>query len=442
MSFLEVFSLLLTTLAGIGIAGISLLLPGLHVTTVAALVLAVIAEIPDVSTEMILFLFIGLAVGYAMFHILPAIFLTVPDEGAILVVGPGQKYRSQSRACEAVILMGLGGLGGLLVLVVCALPIPLIFRYLYVTVRPHWHWMIWAIVVWMLLSEWPRGADRAPAGWGRWWEGNQNVVAGLISFLFAGILGFILLYRSPISFAAAYQRLFPAFAGLFAVPWLAQNIVTRTTLKPFQYVPKSVDVTPDLIVRGTLAGVLGGLFAAFFPLVTGGIGALVAGHATAQRDDRVFLICQGASRMAYIVGGLVLLLVPGLHLTRGGLAWLLSTRWAVALPRTYYLAVGAAAVAGGVTFLLLLVFTYWASQWISRLSYRWLSMGALSGLLITVVVVTGWAGLWVCVVASGIGLIPVLWGSRRVNLLGLLLLPIGLDLIGLADVLAHWLGLM
>jgi len=51
-------------------------------------------------------------------------------------------------------------------------------------------------------------------------------------------------------------------------------------------------------------------------------------------------------------------------------------------------------------------------------------------------------GLAICAVATGIGLIPVLWGSRRMNCMGVLLLPIALNMVGAGDVVARFLGLL
>jgi len=39
-------------------------------------------------------------------------------------------------------------------------------------------------------------------------------------------------------------------------------------------------------------------------------------------------------------------------------------------------------------------------------------------------------------------LIPVLWGSRRMNCMGVLLLPIALNMVGAGDVVARFLGLL
>jgi putative membrane protein len=116
----------------------------------------------------------------------------------------------------------------------------------------------------------------------------------------------------------------PAFAGLFALPGLVQILFFGRQPPAQQNSP--IDIAGRHLLRGTLTGVMGGLFAGFLPVISGGIGSLLAGHATAQRDDRVFLISQGASKVTYYAASLLLLFVPGLTLTRGGMAWMLSTR--------------------------------------------------------------------------------------------------------------------
>jgi hypothetical protein len=45
-------------------------------------------------------------------------------------------------------------------------------------------------------------------------------------------------------------------------------------------------------------------------------------------------------------------------------------------------------------------------------------------------------------VATGIGLLPMLFGSRRMNCLGIILLPVACNLSGHGDLLAGILGLL
>ena len=214
------------------------------------------------------------------------------------------------------------------------------------------------------------------------------------------------------------------------------------TRVPEQHIGASLDVTPSLLARGVFAGLLGGGFAAFFPVVTGGIGGLLAGHATAQRDDRLFILSQGASKAVYYVGGFLLFFVPGLGLTRGGMAWMLSTVYTPGTPQVYFTAVAAVACAGAVSFFLLLGCSRAAIALIGRVDYRWISAATLGLLVALVFALTGAGGLLVTLAATGIGLIPVAFGCRKMNCMGVLLVPITLNMAGVGASVAHVLGLI
>jgi len=97
---------------------------------------------------------------------------------------------------------------------------------------------------------------------------------------------------------------------------------------------------------------------------------------------------------------------------------------------------------GGIAFLLSLLLARLMAVIVGRVSTRAINWATL-GLLVTVVGgITGWSGLAICAVASGIGLIPVLWGSRRTNAMGVLLLPIALNMSGAGPWLVGLMGLL
>ena len=433
---------LLMAVAGVLIAALLAWVPALHIYNVAGFVVLAAPALEEVvPPDGLAMLFLGMVTGYAVLNTIPSVFFSAPDDSTIFIVLPAQKLLLQKRGYEAAVLSGIGGLGGIVVLALLTPVASSLFPALRAILHPHLHWILWAIIAYVLLSEWPKGSDRAPAGWRRWWDGWKSLVAGLATFLLSGVLGFILLYRSLVPVTVAYQNLLPAFVGLFATPWIVQNLLSRVEL-PEQHVARTLDATPGVIVRGTLAGGLGGLFAAFFPVVTGGIGGLLAGHATAQRDDRLFIISQGAAKVVYYVGALLFFFVPRLHLTRGGMAWMLSGLWTAHSPQTYTVAVAAVILSGALSFFLLLFMARIAIKVIGKVTYRSISLATLVLLLLVVVGTTGWGGLLICAVATGIGLIPVLWGSRRMNAMGVLLLPIALNVSGVGGVVARWLGLI
>ncbi len=433
---------LLWTVVGTSVASVLALIPALHIYNVAGviLLLSTAGRIP-LPPERMAFLFLGMVTGYAMVNTIPSIFLSAPDESTVFVVLPGQSYALQRRGYEAVVLTGLGGLGGLAALVALTPVASRLFPTLRAIIQPHLPWILSTVIAYMLLSEWPKGAERAPAGWQRWWEGWSSLTAGLATFLLSGLLGFVLMYRSPLPLQVGYQNLLPAFVGLFAVPWVITNLLGQVEMPP-QHIARDVDAPWSILLQGTLAGTAGGLFAAFFPVVTGGIGGLLAGQATAQRDSRTFLVAQGAAKMTYYVGGFLFFFVPGLHITRGGMAWMVSTQYAAYTPEQYIQAAGGALVGGVLAFLFSLGLTRVVIALLARISYRIISWATLAILLIVVGSLTGLVGLGICAVATGIGMLPVLWGARRMNAMGVLLLPIALNMAGAGDAVARVLGLL
>ena len=433
---------MLWALTGVGCAALLAPLPGVHIYNAAALIVLLIdAERLALAPEPMAFLFLGMVTGYAMLNSLASIFLSTPDETTLFLMLPGQRYLRQRRGYEAVALSGIGGLVGLAALALLTPFASSLLPSVREIVQPHLPWILWTVIAYMLLSEWPKGSGRAPAGWARWWDGWRSLTAGLATFLLSGLLGLILMTRPLTPVRVAYQNLMPALIGLFAVPWILQNLRARVRL-PAQHLGSDVDLSAVAWAHGGASGVLGGLFAAFFPVVTGGIGSLLAGHATAQRDERSFLISQGAAKVAYYVGGYLLFFVPGLHVTRGGMAWMLSTRYTSVTPARFYEAVLAVLLSGVAAFFLLLGWARVLARMVTRVPYPVVN-GVTLGVLVAVVLgLIGPVGLVIMAVATAIGFIPVLWGSRRMNAMGILLLPIALEMVGVGDDVARWLGLL
>jgi len=435
-------ALIAYALVGTLVASLLACVPALHIYNVAGLILLWMARVEGViAPDALAMLFLGLIIGFAVVNTIPSLFFGAPDESAVWIVLPGQKYLMQGRGFEAAVLTGVGSLGGIFVLVALAPFTAQILSPIRQVIQPHLHWLLGLVVVYMLMSEWPKGSGRGATWPARLWDGWKSLTAGLVTFALSGLLGLILTYRPLLPIELAFQSLMPAFVGLFAVPWVLQNILSRAGI-PKQHLARSVDVTPGLIARGVGAGALGGLLAAFFPVVTGGIGGFIAGHATAQRDDRLFVISQGASKVVYYVGALLFFFAPGLHLTRGGMAWMLTPRYTPYTPHEYWLAVAATALCGALAFVLLLWLSRAALALIGRVDYHLISWATLVVLIALVAAVTGWAGLLIMLAATGIGLIPVLFHSRRMNCMGVLLVPILLNMAGVGSTVAGWLGLV
>src|SRR5512143_2197124 len=351
---MDLLSYLLIAVLGAFIASFLALIPALHIYNVITLAFLFAGGLQAwLQPDQFAMLLLGMVTGYAVLSVIHSIYLAAPDENSAFLVLPGQKWLLERRGYEAAILTGAGSLCGVIVLVLLSPFLTEVTRTLRIVLTPHFGWILAAISLFMLMSEWPRAGDRGPSNWARFRAAWTPLGAGLLTFFLSGLLGLILLYRSFLPVSAAFVNLLPAFIGLFAIPMVLTNLIMGTRVPP-QHLSTSIDVSPALLLRGAFAGSLGGLFAAFFPVVTGGIGSFLAGHATAQRDERSFIISQGASKLVYYAGGFLLFFLPGLQLARGGLAAMVSTIYTPDTPQMYYTAVAALAVSGAVSFCLLI----------------------------------------------------------------------------------------
>lgn len=421
-------------------------IPGLHIYNVMGLLVIGIhwlaAHSFNIPLEITIPFSLGLMVGYALLNTIPSVILAAPDESAMFTVLPGQKYMLTGRGYEGVMITVIGGAVGLIFIVAIMGPIaPILLPQLHLVMRKHVHWILWCIIAFMLMSEWPKSRPIGQAGWSRFLDSWKSTGAGLLTFLLSGLLGFLLFFRSPVNVDVAFQSLMPAFVGLFTIPWLILNIGTGVTPPP-QKITAPSNLNTQTTLKGSFAGILGGSFAAFFPIVTGGVGGLLAGHATAIRNDRAFLISQGASKQVYYVGGILLFFVPGLGVTRGGAAGMMKGLVAPLGYYEYLMALTSIALAGAFSLLLVGPLTRATLKVTTRFGYRRISSVALIFILALVVSVTGLSGLMILCVACGIGLIPVLFGSRRMNCLGIILLPMACMMSGFGPVIANFLGLL
>ncbi len=439
---MDLISLIGVALAGALVSSVLALIPALQIYNVIALAVLITGGMGgSLTADQLAMLFLGMLIGYAMLSVIPAIYLAAPDETSAFIVLPGQKWLLERRGFEAAILTGIGSLCGAGVLVAFSPFFIEAARTLQIILAPHLGWILVTIILFMLMSEWPKSGDRGPSHWARFRAAWTQLGAGLLTFFLSGLLGFVLMYRNIVPVSSAFVNLLPAFIGLFAIPTVLTNLIMGLRVPP-QHISRSIDISPSLLMRGAFAGTLGGLFAAFFPVVTGGVGGFLAGHATAQRDERSFIVSQGASKMVYYVGAFLLFFLPGLHLMRGGLASMLGAFVTPSTPELYYTAVAAIGIVGVISFLLLIPYSWLAVRFIARIDYRIINIVTLILLVALIAFTTGLGGLLAAIPATAIGLIPSLFGSRRMNCLGVILLPMTLNIAGVGPELARLLGLI
>ncbi|MBP7021113.1 MAG: tripartite tricarboxylate transporter permease [Planctomycetes bacterium] len=441
---MEIIGLLGAIVVGTLIASVMACLPALHIYNVAGF--ALLFALPVIregliSSSILIAFMMSLIVAYSILNTIPSIFLGAPDESAIFVTMPGTRALMQGRGFETAMLTAVGSLGGIAFLLLASFIFPYFLPALRTIVSPYMHWVLGCILAFMIMAEWPKGENREKTRWLRFFNGWKNLWAGLLTLLLSGILGFIVMYKPMMPIEISFQNIMPTFVGLFAIPWVLQNIISKTE-PPKQHIAESLDVTPRVFLRGAGAGCLGGIFAAIFPIVTGGIGGMLAGHATAQRDERMFIVSQGASKVVYYVGGFLLLFVPGASFTRGGMAYMLQGVYTSHGHSDYYIALAVIGISGAISFFTMLYGTKAVIWLIGKINYRFISIFTFIFITSVVYYMGGFPGIAVMLVSTGIGMIPVFFHSRRMNCMGVLLIPVMLNMSGHGPIIAHWMGLL
>lgn len=440
-----VFMCVLVALAGVAISAVASLIPGLHIYNVIAITMTIVFGVfhlfegmdPMVLTSFL----IGLVVGFSLLFTISSQFFQPCDDSYRYIMLPHEKFLYERRGHEAVVM---GAIGSLVAILVIGVGFPTIGHYAAFfrdLLRPHLYWIVGAVIVFLLMTEWPKDPGTAPTPVSRLLDGWIPICMGYVCFLLASLMGMFIFYRTIIPTDATFQSLMPVFVGLFAIP--SQLLTLMAAVKnPPQHVCKTVELYGEDVIRGSASGLVAGIFAGFTPAITPGPALLLSGHATVTGGDRQFMIGGGAGRVMYYVGTLLFFFMPGVFLRRGGAAINISL---VFIPETWgqFLTItGLIALTGAVSFVAVFGYSRLAI-WIARkINYKWISLFGMIVMIALVGYVTGWQGLLILTVATIIGMVPNLWHTRRINLLACLLVPMCLNMSGYGSDVARWLGLL
>jgi len=375
---METLIYILFVFLGVLIGALLSILPGMHILNFVGIGLFIYLVTPGFDALGLAMIFIGMLIGYIMIGMIQMTYMGVPDDSTRYFAFPNQKYLMYGRGHEAAIIAGIGALGSALILLAIAPASNWIFPIFRRLTTPHFHWILIGVVFYLLQADWPKDwGSRAKTRLGRLKDGWASLSAGWLTFTLSMLLGFISLNISILSIDRAFQNLMPVVVGFFGISYVLMNLISRANIPP-QNVGNALYVSKKDMVRGTSTGFLGGMFAAYQPMITAGPGLKLAGHATATGGDTQFMISGGAGRYAYYIGAFFLFWVPLLHLTRGALAWISSVMYTPTVESEFWLLLAGIAMATVFAFVLLFVFSKIIAKKISRINFYKLSRIVLS----------------------------------------------------------------
>lgn len=459
-------------LGGVLLGSLLCMIPSLHIYNVTGIALLIWLEFRDIIPyHAIAPFFMSMMVAFAFINTIPMTFLSAADESAGASILPSLDMVMNGRGREASILSGVGTLIGAVILVLLTPFFYYIWTYVAVICKPQVHWMLGLVMVFYIMSEWPKGAGRGKNPWQKFKDGWRNVFAGMLTFALSAAVGIIVTTKPLAPPELAFQNIMPIFLGFFAFPSLIQTLMSNNK-PPEQYKTPYIAADWTDFASATLPGVVGGLMCAYLPAVTVGIAAIFASHMTNHRNlrpasfesptepgtvvrlhtpeiywqsEKAFLIGGGITKIMYYVGAFLLIFVlteltPN-GMGRGGMNVILKPVFS-AEKGDYFIVLSSVLFTSSVCMLLLIWLTDLTLKILPKLNIK-LIYYCVTVMLLAILWFMGGGlnGLLVAAVTTCIGCIPVFYNCRRSHCMAVLLVPIVLNMAGYGDAIARFLRL-
>ncbi|WP_144903311.1 tripartite tricarboxylate transporter permease [Halobellus captivus] len=415
-------------LLGVALGTLTGLLPGLHVNSVAFLLVGVAPSV-DGPPAAVGAAVLAAGVVHTFLSIVPGLVLGVPDAATAPGALPGHRLVLAGRGREAIRLSALGSGVALVVAAGVALPLSR-------AVAAGRDWLLAALPV--LLAIVAAALVLAEPT-------RRSRLGGVLCLAVATALGFLTLdlpAQGVLTPEGAASMLAPIFGGLFGAPVLLDAVDADGMIPEQDGATLGLSRTETL--RAAVSGVGGGALVGYLPGVSAGVAAVLAlggagGSGPAGRgSDRAYVVATSGADTATAVFAVASLAVLGAP--RSGVTVALSSLVAGGSAGTKEVPGSATTAAGGPLALpeMLLVIVFAAGLAIAvlvtvgeryllvvrRLPRQPLVVAVLALLLALAVGFAGALGGAVFCLAAVVGLLPPRVGARRVHLMGVLFGPI------------------
>ena len=389
---------IIAVILGISAGIITGLIPGLHINLVAVIVLSTSVFLLQYFSPLVLAAFIiSMSITHTFLDFVPSCYLGAPDgEDNALSVLPAHRLLLEGRGYEAVRLTAIGSLSGLIAILILTPILLFSVAAFYSAIENYIAYILIFASSFLILKD------------------NKKLWA-LISYLMAGIFGI-----GVFSLVNLKEPLFPMLSGLFGTSGLILSIKTKTKI------PKQ-DLEVDKINKKEFGKVVSsGVFAStlvgFFPGIGSAQAAIIVSSVFKKISTRGFLILLGSISTIVMVISFIALYTIGK--SRNGSVLVISKIVENFELSSLILFLGISLIVGLAAFFITLKVAKWFSKVMGKVNYKRVCLSIIIFITILVIIISGFLGLFVLVVATFIGMVPPLRGVGRNHLMGCLILPV------------------
>ncbi len=422
----EILILILYT-AGLGaaIGTFTGLVPGIHVNTLAAVMLAMFPFLESVLTNVVPPNYVAICVSssilsasivHSFVDFVPSVFIGAPDEDDVVSMLPGHRLLNEGRGMTAVRAAAIGSCVGACVSILIAIPL----QFLLTNGLGEYFDSITAIALCIALLILFFREKKI-----------ETLVFAIAIFIISGLLGLCAMdLNIPCSgIMGESTMLFPLLSGLFGIPAMLQSLKKTKSIEQHDDEKHPVGIIPG--IKGVLTGILTG----WFPGITATTGAVISSSFMPEKKPEGFISMVSSIGTAASVVMLVTLSVNG----KGRSGTMLVVKEILGdnaigfLNENFLLLLLSAAFATLFGYFATIACGKFMSAIVSKINVCVLNSVCLVIIVIMVLLLTGPFGLMMLAISTIVGFIPVLFQVSRVYLTGCLILPTLLTFLGIRE---------
>ncbi|HKM14094.1 MAG TPA: tripartite tricarboxylate transporter permease [Candidatus Methanomethylophilaceae archaeon] len=407
--------ILLMSVAGALLGAFTGLVPGIHVNTLAAVMLTSYPALyvavsgfadPAVVPVLVSACIMSASVVHSFMDFIPAVFIGAPDADEALTMLPGHRMLMNGEGMAAVRAAAIGSAVGALSAIALAVPIQFIMLNGAAEIMNQITlYVVLFVSIVIIFSA----------------EGTEGKILATILFVVSGALGLVcdMNVLSQGLFGNG-TLLFPLLSGLFGIPPLLRSVGNEGMPEQYDYEEDPVGPLPGL------KGVLTGCVAGWFPGITATAGAALSASVSKEERPENFISLVASIGTVTSVFSLVTLSVTGSG--RSGTSVVIKEIIGDGLEgfcsEAFLLLLMTICIAAAFGYIMTIAAGRGMSTIADRIDPYKMSVGALILLILIVALMTGIGGLCVLTIATLLGLVPQYAGTSRIPLTGCLLLPV------------------
>src|SRR3989338_4211482 len=386
---------IIAILIGILAGTLTGLCPGIHINLVGALLVSSLAFFLEFTSPTNLIIFIvAMGITHTFIDFIPSIFLGAPEEDTVLSILPGHELLKHGHGYQAIYLSTLGSFIAIIIILILAPIFIVILQNIENLIKIAIPFLLIFSSALLIFQE-------------------KKKMSAIIVFLLSGFLGLAVL-NSQVS-----NPLLPMLSGLFGISSLIISIKTKTQIPP-QIIEKPKIKLKNL-KKPIIAALLFSPLYSIFPAIGSGQAATL-GASFIKLSKKAFLVLVGATNTIFL--GLSFIVLYSLGKSRSGMAANISQILNTNLnPHILLIIIITIILTGILCFYWTLFLARRFSKIISHVNYQMLSFAIIIIVTKIVFLISGFFGLFILAVSSCVGVYGVLSGSRRINLMGCLLIP-------------------